>query len=683
MSELRPYPFGHLVEHMLRELGAEDAIFGLPARRFVLGLPGKDLRVDFHGHQAATPFGPAAGPHTQMAQNLVLAWLAGGRVHELKTVQTLDELKIPRPCIDVQTVGYNIEWSQELKLEQSLEEYVKGAMLIHILREAGDLHLAPDFGGTVFDMSVGYDLAGIQDPRVQAFLAGMQDATPIVDRLRMQIPDALAHLRDLDFPTRLSDTLTLSTFHGCPPEEIERIAEFLIAEVGLHTIVKLNPTLLGPSGVRELLNVALGYAEIEVPDSAFANDTRWSEALAFCHRLKDFAAARGRGFGVKFSNTLVVKNHRDFFPVEQEQMYLSGPPLHVLAMHLVRRFRREFGDEIPISFSAGIDKHNFADALALGLLPVTVCTDLLKPGGYGRGQNYFKELGRRLDAAQVSTLDAFILKAMGHAEAALEQVATGEEERSAGRSALDSADCGLAALDPDLRHRWLAAAKLLNTETYVEGVADDPWYAAQKNLRTPRKVGSMLDLFDCLSCDICIPVCPNASNFAFDLPATEIRQERTELVEGRWRCTSFGTLRIEAKHQIGNFADFCNDCGNCDVFCPEDGGPYAVKPRFYRSAEQWRADQARHGFFLERGAERARVLGRFPGGDYIYEIRREEVRYQGAGFDLRFDSDDPAGTMGGKADGPVDLTYYHVMTLLLHHVTAAGQTNFVATLSRA
>jgi len=67
--------------------------------------------VDVHGHTAATPLGPAAGPHTQLAQNIVLSYLVGCRIFELKTVQILDELVIPRPCIDMRTVGFNVEWS--------------------------------------------------------------------------------------------------------------------------------------------------------------------------------------------------------------------------------------------------------------------------------------------------------------------------------------------------------------------------------------------------------------------------------------------------------------------------------------------------------------------------------------------------------------------------------------------
>ena len=114
MAHLVPVPFPVLVRRMLRELDEREAIFDLPARRFVLGQNGRNLSVRFHGRTAGTPFGPAAGPNTQLAQNIVLSWLAGGRIVELKTVQINDRLTIPRPCIDMQTVGYNVEWSQEL-----------------------------------------------------------------------------------------------------------------------------------------------------------------------------------------------------------------------------------------------------------------------------------------------------------------------------------------------------------------------------------------------------------------------------------------------------------------------------------------------------------------------------------------------------------------------------------------
>ena len=119
---------------MLREAEREQKIFDLPARRFWRGRTTSTLSVVVHGHRVANPVGPAAGPHGQMAQNVLLSWLAGGRFIELKTVQLNDRLTIPRPCIDMQTVGYNVEWSQELRLAESLREYVKGSMLIDVAR---------------------------------------------------------------------------------------------------------------------------------------------------------------------------------------------------------------------------------------------------------------------------------------------------------------------------------------------------------------------------------------------------------------------------------------------------------------------------------------------------------------------------------------------------------------------
>jgi putative selenate reductase len=86
-----------------------------------------DFSAVHFSRRAATPVGPAAGPHTQLAQNIVLAWLAGSRIIELKTVQVNDRLDIPRPCIHAPNIGFNVEWSQELRVQESLREYAKAA----------------------------------------------------------------------------------------------------------------------------------------------------------------------------------------------------------------------------------------------------------------------------------------------------------------------------------------------------------------------------------------------------------------------------------------------------------------------------------------------------------------------------------------------------------------------------
>jgi len=666
MAELRPVPLAVLATRMFRELGRRDAIFDLPRRRFFLGNPERDLSVCFHGRRAATPFGPAAGPHSQMAQNIVLCWLGGARIIELKTVQVDDELHVPRPCIDMQTVGYNVEWSQELRLEQSLEEYVKGAMLIEMLVASGALALQPGCEHTIHDISVGYDLAGIRSERVQTFLRGMQDCSAVIDRLRAEIPTELAHLRDLDYRARLSDSVTLSTFHGCPPDEVERIVAALMEENGLHCVVKLNPMLLGPHAARELLNEVLGYEDVRVPDSAFERDTTWKQAVVLCDRLSSKADALGLGFGVKLTNTLIVENRRDFFPPDQKEMYLSGPPLHVLALHLVQRFRRHFGDRVPISFSAGIDRRNFHCAVALGLVPVTVCTDLLKPGGYGRARGYLDELCLRMEEVGAASVDDFVLRAHGLAGEALERldpVPDVRTRRECERALADGSDLRAAAGD-ELHSRWLSAAKLLNTEEHVPLATCDPRYRRERNATVPRKIGSELELFDCITCDKCVPVCPNDANFTFVLPRVEIPIEKLEGDGESWSLSVDGRIAIEQPHQIANYADLCNDCGNCDVFCPEDGGPHLVKPRFFGDLETWRRSRHLDGFFLERAPDGERLFGRFEGRELELETDGDSVRYAGEGFELRFDPRDPAGTARGSAAAAVDLSYARILLLV-------------------
>ncbi|HEX8910189.1 MAG TPA: hypothetical protein VF805_13385 [Anaeromyxobacteraceae bacterium] len=673
MAKLIPIPFDVLVARMCRELERGGPVFDLPRRRFFSGDASRDFSIAIHGHPASTPFGPAAGPHSQLAQNIVLAWLAGGRVIELKTVQVKDDLVIPRPCIDMQTVGFNVEWSQELSLAESLEEYVKAAMLVEMLKASG---VAPGAGDTVFDMSVGYDLAGIRSERVRAFMAGMLDATPLVERLRAQIPARFSHLRDLPFPARVSDTLTLSTFHGCPPEEIEHISAFLLEEMGLHVVVKLNPMLLGAQEVEEILHARLGYHELVVPGSAFEKDAKWDEVTGFVARLAERAERAGRGFGVKCTNTLIVRNHKRFFPATEKEMYLSGAPLHVLAMALVRRLRRTFGDAHPVSFSAGIDARNFADAVALGLKPVSVCSDLLGPGGYGRAARYFGELSARMKAVGANDVEDFTLRAFGQGEAALDGLGLPQAVAARCRAALAGGG-DLRAAAGDAFSRWVSAARLRDTDAYVDQVLSDPRYAASRNATSPKKVGSALRLFDCLTCDKCIPVCPNDANFSLPLATGDIAVERLVVTPRGFSTEARGVVAIGKPRQIANFADACNACGHCDVMCPEDGGPYVVKPRFFGSVAAWTEAAPLDGFALEPAGAGVRVHARFEGRAIVVETGADKLRYRGDGFDLRLDPADPAGTAEGRVDGPVDLTWLRIALRVLDAVRAAGPTTWV------
>ena len=134
----------------------------------------------------------------------------------------------------------------------------------------------------------------------------------------------------------------------------------------------------------------------------------------------------------------MVENHRGFFPTSEKEMYLSGPPLHVLAVELLDRFRQQFGDRFPVSFSAGIDRGNFPDMVALGLVPVTVCSDLLKTGGYGRAFGYFQALADRMGAVNARDIDELVILGHGQGARALETLSLDESARQRCAEALDS-----------------------------------------------------------------------------------------------------------------------------------------------------------------------------------------------------------------------------------------------------
>ncbi len=736
MAELIPIPLSVLLTRAFLEYQRQGKIFDLPREKLFRGFPDLDTSVRFHGYPASTPLGPAAGPHDQLAQNIVLSWLGGSRIIELKTVQIMDELKIARPCIDMTNVGYNVEWSQELKLEQSLQEYVTASMLIHILKESR--LLGEDFhgGDTIFDMSLGYSLEGIRSGRVCAWIEGMKDATRTINRLRRELTGPLARYRDLPFARRVSDTVTLSTFHGCPAREIEGIVTFLLSEMDVHVCVKLNPTLLGKEEVEHLLHDVMGYREIQVAREAFEKDLQFADALDLIPRLNQVARRLGKRLVVKFSNTLVVKNHLGRFA--EEVMYLSGPPLHVLTLNLVKKFRQQMGAAIPISFSAGLDANNVANAVAMNFVPVTACSDLLRAGGYGRLIRYTNNLGDRMRQLGAARIPDFILRHAGQGQAAVERTVAelGEAFRRIGQG------CEIADLAPVLAwlgrefkqslNSWLATpvkplaetcaelrgsfrqipgahthpelaealkaelagleqhlvdtGGLLNTPVLVKQATEDPRYRWERNHGVPRKIGSRLWLYDCINCDKCVPDCPNDANFAYEAATGDSPYDSYELRPGGVAVpVPGGIFAVSKPHQLANYADACNDCGNCDVFCPEDGGPQAAKPRFFSSLESYRKYAGQNGFFIQQDGDRRTIYGSMAHKSYrlTLEAAADRARFDDGQVELEIRPSRNAvlgwRVLAAGADPPpvFSMLPYLQLKLLLESISNPRRLNYV------
>jgi putative selenate reductase len=404
---------GALLSRIAGEYRAKASIFEIPEKAFrgafeiEAGSPGLEIM----GRRVSLPIGPAAGPHSQIAPNLVAAYLAGSRVFELKTVQENDSLEIGKPCIDALDEGHNTEWSTELSLRDAREEYLRGWIAVSLL----DAILSERPRSFIFNMSVGYTLAGIKGSKVDSFIEGMRDpagseASAEFWRESMRELEAFTGSKEFagtfgaaavkkagellaDFPAKPVHSVTLSTMHGCPPDEIERIGSYLIEEKGFDTFVKLNPTLLGFDAARGILDET-GWRSIEIRRDNFERDLQFEDALRLVASLDAKARKAGRRFGVKLSNTLANANtavdpsgKQKFLPGEER--YMSGRALFPLTISLAAKLAAALRSALPrwdsrFSYCGGAWAMNAGDLVAAGLGPLTIATDILKPGGYLR-----------------------------------------------------------------------------------------------------------------------------------------------------------------------------------------------------------------------------------------------------------------------------------------------------------
>jgi putative selenate reductase len=385
MSDImRPISIDALLDWITSEYKNDKTIFGI--RKFYKANPDKTMSL--FGEKMETPLGPAAGPHTQLTQNIVASYLTGSRFFELKTCQILDgeDLPVSKPCIAAPDECYNVEWSTELRVPKAFEEYVKGWYILKILSKELGLGSSDGF---IFNMSVGYDLEGIKSDKINDYIMGMQDAKdhPIWEECEQAALSYLDRFENIDrdyienISPAVSKSITLSTLHGCPPAEIERIATYLLEEKGLNTFIKCNPTLLGYEYARETVD-KLGFDYLDFDSHHFENDLQFEDALPMFRRLQDLADNKTLNFGVKITNTFPVKIRQEELP--GEEMYMSGRALFPLSISVAKKLSDAFDGKLQISYSGGADYFNIEDIFETGIWPITVATTLLKPGGYQR-----------------------------------------------------------------------------------------------------------------------------------------------------------------------------------------------------------------------------------------------------------------------------------------------------------
>ncbi|HEY9055091.1 MAG TPA: FAD-dependent oxidoreductase, partial [Rectinemataceae bacterium] len=444
-----------VLERTAGEYLAKDSIFEIPGRYFrpLFAEEAMTGSLGVMSGKASFPVGPAAGPHTQIAPNILAAYLAGARVFELKTVQENDRLDIEKPCIEALDEGHNVEWSTELSLDEARREYINGYLAVQTMAAV----FSPKPKDFFFNASVGYTLKGIKGPKVDAFIEGLRrpELDPYWDQALAELKEAVesdafarafgeegrerARVLASSPANRPVHSITLSTMHGCPPEEIGRIGSYLIEEKGFDAYIKLNPTLVGYEEARRILDT-LGWERILLKRESFEHDLQFADALELIRSLDATAKAHGRNFGVKLSNTLANANSGGRLPGAER--YMSGRALFPITARLAARLAAslpEYGRRF--SYCGGVSAFNASELIKAGLGPLTLATDILKPGGYLR----LGQIARLASAALPSSPHAPDAEALERlAEACLSRAEYREDWKSGAariEGALPLTDC--------------------------------------------------------------------------------------------------------------------------------------------------------------------------------------------------------------------------------------------------
>jgi putative selenate reductase len=230
-------------------------------------------------------------------------------------------------------------------------------------------------------------------------------------------------------------------------------------------------------------------------------------------------------------------------------------------------------------------------------------------------------------------------------------------------------------------------AGYLNMPLIVAETQADPRYRAAQNWAVPKKIDSHLVTFDCITCDKCIPVCPNDANFSYRTGEVRIAYRDVE-VRTDGSVVPIGAERefkLEKADQIANFADYCNHCGNCDTFCPEYDGPYLKKPNFYGSRQAFEAGAPHDGFLLEQTADGLCLSGRIEGRllEYKQPSNGSGALYEDGEVAVRFTAD---GTfaLGPASPRPrasyvVDVGRFYALQTLLRGITDSTRVHAINT----
>ena len=330
-----------------------------------------------------------------------------------------------------------------------------------------------------------------------------------------------------------------------------------------------------------------------VNPEVYERDLPFDEAVDVVRRLQALAARRGVTTGVKCGNTLEVLNAGTF--LKERVQYLSGQPLHALHAALALQWREAFGAGLPIVVRRGRGRAERGGLRGRGAVPRSPPAPISCGRGATAGSPATSPISKR--ACAQPEHGPFPSSSL----------------RSAGLEATDGRTRTLTARPGDAGQHENASREGADRRA----VSGGPEPEGRRGSSAPISGSGT-------ACRArkCIPACPNDAVFEIDvepfvgdMPVIDVGSD------GTWCETGRRLYRALKPTQIAIFADACNDCGNCDVFCPEDGGPHIEKPRFFGSLESWRRAAPLTGFVLTREDDALVLRGRMAEGDIRADAR--------------------------------------------------------------
>jgi putative selenate reductase len=407
---MNPATLGQLLGIILNDLNQNNEVFDIPEKLFYKHWHNHVLYTKKYGKELHNPIGLASGPHTQLAQNIVSGWLCGARYIELKTVTPAPAADITKPSISIYQGAHHCEGTIELDIEQAYDQFLDAWILIHVLNHKLFTRSKQNNSlGTIFNMSLGNTLADIRSEKMQWFIDKMIDCSVEKTEKLKSIRNIYPDIDKIDIPDQISNSFTVNTSKDCSARELEYICKFLMVDKKLHPVIKFNPTLLGYRSVRAILS-AENALQVEINEEHFEEDIQYAEALDLIDGIKATATEMKLEMTIKICGGLVCRNHTGQIPEAVNYVYLTGNALHPVAANLAAKFQSRFEGLLDISFSGGVDCYNVSQLLLNGFSTITVCTDLLMPGGYGRLAQYFQELSRAFANYQAKNIREYILK---------------------------------------------------------------------------------------------------------------------------------------------------------------------------------------------------------------------------------------------------------------------------------